>query len=63
MTYIFTHTMLGFCWWDLPAAIILIAVAVVFIVRHRKMKKQKEELEDQLAELEARKVPLSTDES
>lgn len=62
MTYIFTHTMFGFCWWDLPAAIILIAVAAVFIVRHRKMKKQKEDLEDQLADLEARKVPISTDE-
>lgn len=62
MSYIFAHTKLWFCWWDLPAAIILIAVAVIFIVRHRRMKKQEKKLEDYLAELEAERVPLSMDE-
>lgn len=62
MAYILAHTRLWFCWWDLPAAIILIAVAVIFIVRRHKMKKQESELEDYLAELEAESVPISMEE-
>ncbi|MDD6311791.1 MAG: hypothetical protein PUB09_07740 [Firmicutes bacterium] len=45
------HTLLGFCGWDLPAAIILIAVIVIFIIRDRKLKHKVNELEDQLDEL------------
>ena len=30
------HTLLGFCWWDIPAAIILIGIIVFLVVRHRK---------------------------
>lgn len=62
MSYIFAHTKLWFCWWDLPAAIILIAIAVMFIVRHHRMKKQEKRLEDYLAELEAERVPVSVEE-
>lgn len=62
MSYIFAHTKLWFCWWDLPAAIILIAIAVIFVVRRHKMKKQEKKLEDYLSELEAEGVPISTDE-
>lgn len=62
MSYIFAHTKLWFCWWDLPAAIILIAIAVIFIVRHHRMKKQEKRLEDYLAELEAERVPVSAEE-
>lgn len=62
MSYIFAHTKLWFCWWDLPAAIILIAIAVIFIVRHHRMKKQEKRLEDCLAELEAERVPVSAEE-
>lgn len=62
MSYIFAHTKLWFCWWDLPAAIILIAIAVMFIVRHHRMKKQEKRLEDYLAELEAERVPVSAEE-
>ena len=51
MSYIFEHTVLGFCWWDIPALIVLIAVIAVFVVKHRDMKKQEKDLEDQISEL------------
>ena len=51
MSYIFEHTVLGFCWWDLLALIILIVVVAVFVMKHRDMKKEEKELEDQLSEL------------
>ncbi len=51
MSYIFEHTTLGFCWWDIPALIILIVVIVVFAWKHHDMKKQEKELEDKIAEL------------
>ena len=44
MSYILEHTTLGFCWWDLPALIVLILVIVVFAWKHH---------EDQIAELYA----------
>ena len=43
--------MLGFCWWDLPALIVLIVVIVGFAVKHHNMKKEENDLEDQLSEL------------
>ena len=43
MSYIFEHTRLGFCWWDLLALVILVIVVVAFA----------DELEDQLSELYA----------
>lgn len=51
MSYIIDHTVFGFCWWDIPALIILIAVIVVFAKKHHDMKKQENDLEDQLEEL------------
>ena len=51
MSYIFEHTSLGFCWWDIPALIILVVVIVVFVWKHHDMKKQEKDLEDQIAEL------------
>ena len=51
MSYILEHTVLGFCWWDLPALILLIAVIVVFAWKHHDMKKQEKELEDQISEM------------
>ena len=44
------HTLLGFCWWDIPAAIILIGIIVFLVVRPRKLKKREEELEDLISE-------------
>ena len=53
MSYVLEHTTLGFCWWDLPAAIILIVVIVAFAWKHHDMKKQEKDLEDRIAELYA----------
>lgn len=53
MSYIFAHTTLGFCWWDIPALIVLIVVIVAFAVKHHNMKKEEKDLEDQLSELYA----------
>lgn len=53
MEHILNHTCVGFCWWDLPAALVLVGVIAVFILRHRKMKKQEKELEETLSELYA----------
>ena len=49
MSYIFQHTVLGFCWWDLPALIVLVVVAAYFIIRHHNLKKEEKDLEDQLS--------------
>lgn len=51
MSYVFEHSVLGFCWWDLPAAIILIVVIAVFAWKHHDMKKQEKDLEDRISEL------------
>ena len=53
MSYIFEHTRLGFCWWDLLALVILVIVVVAFAVKHSKLKDEQDELEDQLSELYA----------
>lgn len=54
MSYIFEHTALGFCWWDLPAAVILIVVIAVCVWKCRDMKKQERDLEDQISALYAK---------
>ena len=53
MSYIFEHTRLGFCWWDLLAVVILVIVVVAFAVKRSKLKDEQGELEDQLSELYA----------
>ena len=53
MSYIFEHTRLGFCWWDLLALVILVIVVVAFAVKRSKLKAEPDELEDQLSELYA----------
>lgn len=53
MSYVLQHTVFWFCWWDLPALIILIAVIVGFAVKRHNMKKDEKELEDLLSELYA----------
>ena len=40
---------LGWCAWDLPALLILVAVAVVFVVRSRRMKKKERMYSEELA--------------
>ena len=62
MSYILQHTMFGFCWWDLPAVIVLLAVVVYFVVRYRNMKKEQSDLEDQLSELYAEDAQTTPEE-
>ncbi len=37
---------LGFCWWDIPALVLLIAVAVLFFVRRHKLNEEKKKLQN-----------------
>ena len=47
MAYLLEHTKLGFCWWDLLALLILLAVLMVYRGRRHNLKKGQKELEDQ----------------
>ena len=49
MSYIIQHTCLGFCWLDLVALIVLIAVIAVAFLRRRDMKKEEKDLEEELS--------------
>ncbi len=53
MNYIFQQTVLGFCWWDLPALLVLVGIVVCAVIKHRKYAKIKKELEDALIEKDA----------
>lgn len=53
MSYILEHTVLGFCWWDLPALIVLLGVIVFFVVKRHNMKEEEKDLEDRLSEFYA----------
>lgn len=61
MRYLLDHTKFGFCWLDI-IAVLLFAAAVIYI--HKKLKKMKEEknkLEEQLAALNADSAVENTD--
>ena len=49
MSHIIQHTCLGFCWLDLVALLVLIAVIAVALLRRRDMKKEEKDLEDELS--------------
>lgn len=51
MAYLFEHTKFVFCWLDLLALLILLAVIAVFDVRNQNLKKQQKDLEEQLDDL------------
>lgn len=53
MAYLLEHTKLGFCWWDLLALLIVLAVVIVYLVRRHNLKKEQKDLEDQLSDLYA----------
>lgn len=40
----------GFCWWDIPILILLIAVTAWLSVKKHNMKKEKEELQNKLSD-------------
>lgn len=50
LEYMFSHSVLGLCAWDLPALIVLIVMIVIFAGHRHKMKKRENEFEDELAE-------------
>lgn len=50
LEYMFSHSVLGLCAWDLPALIVLIAMVVVFVVHRHKQKKRENEFEDELTD-------------
>ena len=49
----FAHTSFGFCAWDIPALIVLLAMVVIFIVHRHNQKKREKEFEQELADLQA----------
>lgn len=46
----FSHSVLGFCAWDLPALIVLVAMMIVFITHRHNQKKREKDFEEQLAD-------------
>lgn len=56
MSYIIKHTCLGFCWLDLVALLVLIAVIAVALLRRRDMKKEEKDLEEELSSFYAEKT-------
>lgn len=46
---IFEYATLGFCWWDVPALILLIVATALFFVRRHKLGKEIKELQNQLS--------------
>lgn len=53
MSFVLSHTKLGFCWWDLLALIVLVVVVGIFVVNHKKMKDRTKELEAEVSALYA----------
>lgn len=48
MMNFFEHAVLGFCWWDIPGLIALLAVTACFFLKRHKLKEEKKDLQDQL---------------
>ena len=44
--YEFVHTKLVFCFWDIPALIVLIAIIAIFVVHVIRQKRRENEFED-----------------
>lgn len=44
---------LGFCFWDILALIVLLAVVIGFVIHTVNLNKQEKELEDELSEIYA----------
>ena len=54
--YEFVHTKLGFCFWDIPALIVLIAIIAVFVVHVIRQNRRENEFEDELSDKMAQKA-------
>ena len=46
----FLNITLGWCAWDLPALVILVAMIVVFVVHRIRLKKREQNFENELAD-------------
>lgn len=57
----FTHFTLGFCAWDIPTLILLLATVVVFLVHRDKQIKREREFEDELTNKLAEKTMNAAD--
>lgn len=53
MSFVLSHSSLGFCWWDLLALVALVVVIVFFAIRHKKVKDRFKELEEEVSTLYA----------
>lgn len=49
MSNILKDAVFGFCWWDIPALLVLLMVSAYFFVKRHSLRKEKKELEAQLA--------------
>jgi len=49
MSFIIQHTCIGFCWLDLLALIVLIAVIAIAYKKRRNMQQEEKELEEKLS--------------
>lgn len=61
MSFVISHTVLSWCWWDLVALLVLVGVSIYSWRKLKKLKDAKKQLEDRLASLEAAAaVPTET---
>lgn len=44
MAELWAQTSIGFCAWDIPVLVILLAVIAVFVVQNRRLKKEERDL-------------------
>lgn len=56
MAFILEHTRLGFCWLDLIALAVLIAVIVIFVRKRRKLIQEEKALEEKISGIYAQKA-------
>ena len=50
MMQLFGNSKFGFCGWDIIALLVLVLVAVVYFYKVRKIKKEREELEEAITQ-------------
>lgn len=46
----FAHSSFGWCFWDLPSLLVLIAMVVVFVLHRMQQRKRQKSYEDELAD-------------
>lgn len=51
LEYMFSHSFWGLCAWDLPALVVLVAMALVYLLHCFQMKEREEEMEEELERL------------